>query len=154
VKRRIVVTSLSVSVLLLTSSVAGAISIKAAGKQYAADVASANAALKTFDSEIGTWSNSTADAEGERQAASVLAALRTTQKNLLSQTWPRFVKSGVRFICEEDISSLVEDLQEIDANSSLGNGAFQLTFLADSRTLDSDSFYIRKDLGLPSSGAL
>ena len=152
-KRRIVAASLSVSALLLTSSAAGAISVKAAGKQYVADVASANEALKAFDSEINAWSNSTADAEGERQAASVLAALRTTQKNLLSQTWPRFVRGGVRFICEEDISSLEEDLQEIDGNSSLGNGAFQLTFRADSRTLDSDSFYIRKDLGLPSTGA-
>jgi hypothetical protein len=154
VKRRNVVASLSLATLLLSSSTAGAINVKAAGEQYVRDVASANAALKTFDAEISAWSNSTADTEGERQAESVLAALRKTQRNLLSQTWPRFVKSGVVFICDEDISSLEEDLREIDGNSSLGNGAFQLTFRADSQTLDSHAFYVRKDLGLPSSGSL
>ncbi|MGB8178794.1 MAG: hypothetical protein WCF63_01340 [Acidimicrobiales bacterium] len=118
------------------------------------DVASANAALRTFDSEIRAWTNSTADAEGERQAASVLTTLETLQKNLLSQTWPHFVEGGVRFICEQDISSLEEDLRMIDNNSSLGNGAFQLTFRLDSRTLNSHAFYVRRDLGLPGSSAL
>ena len=96
----------------------------------------------------------TADAEGEVQAKSVLTTLKTLQKNLLTQAWPRLVKGGVRFICQEDISSLEEDLRMIDNNSSLGNGAFQMTFRADSQTLDSDAFYIRKDLGLPSSRVL
>jgi hypothetical protein len=154
VKRRNAVPVVVVATLLLTSLTAGAIGVKAAGRQYAEDVASANVALKTFNSEINEWTNSTADAEGERQAASVLATLKALQKNLLSQNWPRFVKGGVRFICQEDISSLEEDLREIGSNSSLGNGAFQITFRADSRTLDSDAFYIRKDLGLPTSGAL
>jgi hypothetical protein len=154
VKRSIAVTGLTIATLVLSSSVVGAINMKAAGEQYVKDVASANVALKTFNAEIDAWSNSTADAEGERQAASVLAALQATQKNLLSQSWPRYVRSGVRFICEEDISSLEEDLREIDSNSSLGNGAFQLTFREDSKTLDSHAFYLRKDLGLPGSGAL
>jgi hypothetical protein len=138
----------------LTSPTAGAISTKAAGRQYVQDVASANAALRTFDSEIRAWTNSTADAEGERQAASVLTTLETLQKNLLSQTWPHFVEGGVRFICEQDISSLEEDLRMIDNNSSLGNGAFQLTFRLDSRTLNSHAIYVRRDLGLPGSSAL
>jgi hypothetical protein len=154
VKRTIAVPVLAIAALLLTSSTSGAISVKAAGTQYLKDVASANAALRTFDSEISAWTNSTADAEGEQQAESVLTALKMLRKNLLSQTWPQFVKGGVRFICEEDISSLEEDLSMIDNNSSLGNGAFQLTFRADSKTMDSDAFYVRKDLGLPSSGAL
>jgi len=143
-----------VATLLLTSPTAGAISTKAAGRQYVEDVASANAALRTFDSEIRAWTNSTADAEGERQAASVLTTLETLQKNLLSQSWPHFVEGGVRFICEQDISSLEEDLRMIDNNSSLGNGAFQLTFRLDSRTLNSHAFYVRRDLGLPGSSAL
>jgi hypothetical protein len=138
----------------LTSPTAGAISTKAAGRQYVQDVASANAALRTFDSEIRAWTNSTADAEGERQAASVLTTLETLQKNLLSQSWPHFVEGGVRFICEQDISSLEEDLRMIDNNSSLGNGAFQLTFRLDSRILNSHAFYVRRDLGLPGSSAL
>jgi hypothetical protein len=154
VKRRNVVPVTVITALLLTSSTAGAISIKAAGEQYVKDVASANAELKTFDSEINAWSNSTADTEGERQAASVLAALKTLQKNLLSQSWPQFVKGGVQFICEEDISSLEEDLRMIDSNSSLGNGAFQLTFRADSKTMDADAFYVRRALDLPTSSAL
>jgi DNA-binding protein len=154
VKRKNVVPVLVIATLFLTSSTAGAISIKAAGKQYMKDVASANAALKTFDSEIKAWTNATADAEGEQQAASVLTALGTLRKNLLSQTWPQFVKGGVRFICEEDISSLVEDLHMIGGNSSLGNGAFQLTFRADSKITASDAFYVRRDLGLSSSRAL
>jgi hypothetical protein len=154
VKRAIVVPALTTAALLLSSSTVGAIGVKAAGEQYLKDVATANTALKTFDSEINTWTNSTADAEGEQQAASVLTTLKTLQRNLLSQTWPRLVKGGVRFICEQDISSLEEDLHMIDNNSSLGNGAFQLTFRADSQTLDSHAFYIRRDLGLPSSRAL
>jgi hypothetical protein len=154
VKQRNVVPVLIVATLLLTSPTAGAISTKAAGRQYVDDVASANAALRTFDSEIRAWTNSTADAEGERQAASVLNTLETLQKNLLSQTWPQFVEGGVRFICEQDISSLEEDLRMIDNNSSLGNGAFQLTFRLDSRTLNSHAFYVRRDLGLPGSSAL
>jgi hypothetical protein len=144
---------LVIATLLLTSSTAGAISIRAAGQQYLKDVASANAELKTFDSEINAWTNSTADAEGEQQAVSVLTALGPLRKNLLSQTWPQFVKGGVRYICE-DISSLEEDLRMIDSNSSLGNGTFQYTFSADSKTIDSDAFYVRRDLGLPSSRAL
>jgi hypothetical protein len=149
-----VVPLIVVATLLFTSPTAGAISTKAAGRQYVQDVASANAALRTFDSEIRAWTNSTADAEGERQAASVLTTLETLQKNLLSQTWPRFVEGGLRFICEQDISSLEEDLRMIDNNSSLGNGAFQLTFRLDSRTLNSHAFYVRRDLGLPGSSAL
>jgi hypothetical protein len=154
VSRRVVLPGLIVATLLLASSTSGAISLRAAGRQYARDVASANAALRTFDSEIRAWNNSTADAEGERQAASVLVVLETLQKNLLRQTWPRLVKGSVRFISEEDISSLEEDLHMISDNSSLGNGAFQLTFSADSRTIDSHAYYLRRDLGLPSSGAL
>jgi hypothetical protein len=103
---------------------------------------------------MDSWTNSTADAQGEREAASVLATLNALQKNLLSQSWPQIVKGGVQFICEEDISSLQEDLHEINNNSSLGNGAFQLTFRADSHTLLSDAFYVRRELGLPSGGVL
>jgi hypothetical protein len=154
VNRTFVVPALVITILLPSSSTAGAIGIKAAGEQYLKDVATANFALNTFDSEINAWTNSTADAEGEQQAASVLTALKTLRLHLLSQTWPRSVKGGVRFICEEDISSLEEDLRMIDSNSSLGNGAFQLTFRADSKTMNSDAFYIRRDLGLPSSRAL
>ena len=152
--KRAIAAAVVVFATLLVAPTAGAIGVKAAGRQYVKDVASANAALKTFDSQIKTWTNSTADAEGERQAESVLATLNALQKNLLNQTWPRVVKGGVRFICEEDISSLQEDLREIDNNSSLGNGAFQLTFREDSQTLDSDAFYIRRELGLPESRAL
>jgi hypothetical protein len=154
VKRTIVVPILVVITLLLASSTASAISTRAAGEQYLKDVASADTALKTFDSEIKAWTNSTADTEGERQAASVLSVLVQLRKNLLSQTWPSSVKGDVRFIGEEDISSLEEDLRWIDSNSSLGNGAFQLTFRADSKTMDTDAFYVRRYLGLPSSGAL
>jgi hypothetical protein len=154
VKRNSVLPLLVIATLLLASSTAGAISTKAAGQQYLKDVASADAALKTFNSQIKAWTNATADTEGERQAASVLTALVKLRKNLLSQTWPQFVEGDVRFIGEEDISSLEEDLRWINSNSSLGNGAFQLTFRADSKTLDSDAFYVRRDLGLPSSGAL
>jgi hypothetical protein len=154
VKRTIVVPVLVIATLLLTSSTSGAMSLKAAGKQYLTDVAPADAALKSFESEMRAWSNSTSDAEGEQQAAPVFAALRTLQRSLLSQTWPRFVKGGVRFICDEDIASREEDLSMIDGNSSLGNGAFQFTFSADSKTIDSDAFYVRKDLGLSSGRAL
>jgi hypothetical protein len=42
----------------------------------------------------------------------------------------------------------------IDSNSSLGNGAFQFTFSADSKTIDSHAFYVRRDLGLPGGRAL
>jgi hypothetical protein len=153
VKRKNVVPVLVIATLLLASSTAGAISVKSAAKQYLEDIASANAALRTFDSEINAWTNSTADAEGEQQAASVLTPLVTLRKNLLSQTWPQSVKGGVRYI-SEDISSLEEDLRMIDANSSLGNGTFQFTFSADSKTIDSDAFYVRQDLDLPSSKAL
>jgi hypothetical protein len=66
---------------------------------------------------------------------------------------PQSVKGGVRFI-REDISSLEEDLSSIDIISSRGNGTLQFTFSADSKTMDSDAFYVRKDLGLPSSRAL
>jgi hypothetical protein len=154
VKARIVAVVVVSGAFLLTAPTAGAIGVKAAGRQYVQDVASANAALKTFNSQIKAWTNSTADAEGERQAESVLVTLNALQRDLLNQSWPRFVTGSVRFIGEEDISSLQEDLREIDNNSSLGNGAFQLTFREDSQTLDSDSFYIRRDLGLPTSGAL
>jgi hypothetical protein len=154
VKRTSVIPVLIIGALVLATSNAGAISMRAAGKQYLSDVASADVALKTFDSEIHAWTNSTADAEGERQAASVLTVLEKAQENLLSQPWPRSVKGGVQFICKEDISSLEEDLREIDDNSSLGNGAFQLTFSADSRTLSLDAFYLRRQLGLPSSRTL
>jgi hypothetical protein len=154
VKRTIVVPLLAIATLLLTSSTSGAMSLKAAGKQYLMDVAPANAALKSFESEITAWTNSTPDVEGEQQAAPVFTALKELQRNILNQTWPRFVKGGVRFICEEDISSLEEDLSMIDSNSSLGNGAFQFTFSADSKTIDADAFYVRQDLGLPSGGAL
>jgi hypothetical protein len=149
-----IVPGLVVATILLASSTAGAISVKAAGQQYVKDVASANAALRTFDSEITAWTNSTADAKGEQQAAPVLSSLKALQLNLLSQTWPPFVKGGVQFICDEDIASLEEDLRMIDNNSSLGNGAFQLTFRADTKTLDYDALYVRRDLGLPSSGSL
>jgi hypothetical protein len=154
VKRAIVVPLLMIATLLLTPSTSDAMSLKAASRQYLLDVAPANAALKSFDAEIIAWTNSTPDVEGEKQAAPVFTALRTLQRNLLSQAWPRFVKGGVRFICEEDISSLEEDLSMIDSNSSLGNGAFQFTFSADSKTIDSDAFYVRRDLGLPSGWAL
>lgn len=153
-KRKIVVPVLVIATLFLTSSTAGAISNEAAGKQYMRDVATANAALKTFDSEIDAWNNSTVDIEGEQQAASVLTALGTLRKNFLSQTWPQFVKDDVRFICAEDISSLDEDLNQIDNNSSLGNGAFQFTFREDSKVTHLHASNVRRFLGLPSSSAL
>jgi hypothetical protein len=154
VKRISVVPALVVATLFLTSSTAGAISVKAAAEQYAKDVASANAALETFDSEISAWTNATPDAEGEQQATSVLTVLVTLRKSLQRQTWPSFVKGDIRFICAEDISSLQEDLHEIDANSSLGNGAFQFTFRADSRVTNTGASNIRRKLGLPGSKAL
>lgn len=153
-KRRGIVSGLTMTALLLTPTATGAISIRAAGKQYAKDVASANLALKAFDSEINSWTNATVDSQGEHQAAPVLIALRTLQRNLLSQTWPQSVRGSVRFICHEDISSLEEDLRMIDGNSSLGNGAFQITFRADTRTINLHAFYVRVDLGLPRSGDL
>jgi hypothetical protein len=154
VKRQGVVPVLVIATLLLTSSTSGAISVKTAAKQYQEDVASANAALKTFDSEIDAWTNATPDAEGERQAASVLTLLETLRKSLQGQSWPKFVKGDIRFICAEDISSLQEDLHEIDSNSSLGNGAFQWTFRADTWVTNLDASNIRRDLGLPRSWAL
>jgi hypothetical protein len=154
VKRATAVPGLVIAAILVASSTAGAINTRAAGQQYLKDVAPADAALKTFDSEIHAWTNSTADSKGEHQAASTLSALVKAQKRLLSQTWPPSVNGDVRFICEEDISSLEEDLHEIDGNSMLGNGAFKLTFSADSRTLALDAFYVRRELGLPSSGSL
>ena len=153
-KRTIVVPLLVIATLLLTSLTSGAMSVKAAGKQYLSDVAPANAALRSFESEIHAWTNSTPDAEGEQQAAPVFTALRTLRRNFLSQTWPRFVQGGVRFMCDEDIASLEEDLSMIDANSSLGNGAFQFTFSADSKTIDSHAFYVRRDLDLPGGSDL
>lgn len=153
-KRKIVVSAMFIATLFLTSSTAGAISNKAAGKQYMRDVATANAALKTFDSEINAWNNSTVDIEGEQQAASVLDALGTLRKNFLSQTWPQFVKGDVRFICAEDISSLDEDLNQIDNNSSLGNGAFQFTFHEDSKVTHLHASNVRRVLGLPIGRAL
>jgi hypothetical protein len=153
VKRVIVVPVLVIAALILTSSASGAISNKAAGKQYLKDVASANAALETFGSEINAWTNSTSDAEGQRQAASALTALVTLRENLLSQTWPRSVEGGVRYIGEEDISLLEENLRMI-GYTALGNGTFQFAFGAISKAMDSDAFYVRKDLGLPSSRAL
>jgi hypothetical protein len=148
-----VVPAAVIATLLLVPSTSGAMSIKAAGEQYLKDVAPAEAALKTFYAEEIAWTNSTPDAEGEQQAASVLAALETLRKNLQSQTWPQFVEGGVQYI-RWDISSLQEDLSWIDGNSTLGNGTFQYTFSNDSKTLDSDAFYLRRDLGLPSSRAL
>jgi hypothetical protein len=154
VKRWTVAPLLAIAALLLTSSTASAIGTKEAAQQYLEDVASTNTALHTFDTQIQAWTNSTADIQGEREAALTLAVLRTLRKNLLSQTWPQFVKGDVQFIGAEDISSLEEDLRMIDSNSSLGNGAFQFTFAEDSRTLDYDAFYVRKDLGLPRGRAL
>jgi hypothetical protein len=153
VKRVIVVPVLVIAALILTSSTSGAISNKAAGKQYLKDVASANAALETFGSEINAWTNVTSDAEGQRQAASALTALVTLRENLLSQTWPRSVEGRVRYIGEEDLSLLEENLRMI-GYTALGNGTFQFAFGAISKTLDSDAFYVRKDLGLPRSRAL
>ena len=153
-KRTLAGVVLVVATLLVASSSAGSIGIRAASKQYLNDVASADAALKTFDSQIHRWTNSTADTQGEREAKSLLSALVHVRKRLLSQSWPQSVKGGVVFICTQDISSLEEDLREIDGNSMLGNGAFQLTFSADSRTLALDAFYVRKDLGLPNSRSL
>jgi hypothetical protein len=151
VKRVIVVPVLVIATLILTSSTSGAISNKAAGNLK--DVASANAALKTFGSEINAWTNSTSDSEGQRQAASALAALVMLRQNFLSQTWPRSVEGRVRYIGEEDISLLEENLRMI-GYTALGNGTFQFAFGAISKTLDSDAFYVRKDLGLPRSRAL
>jgi hypothetical protein len=153
VKRAIVVPVLVIAALILTSSASGAISNKAAGKQYLKDVASANAALETFGSEINAWTDSTSDAEGQRQAASALTALVTLRENFLSQTWPRSVEGGVRYIGEEDISLLEENLRMI-GYTALGNGTFQFAFGVISKTMDSDASYVRKDLGLPSSRAL
>jgi hypothetical protein len=153
VKRAIVVPVLIIAALILTSSASGAISNKAAGKQYLKDVASANAALETFGSEINAWTDSTSDAEGQRQAASALTALVTLRENFLSQTWPRSVEGGVRYIGEEDISLLEENLRMI-GYTALGNGTFQFAFGVISKTMDSDASYVRKDLGLPSSRAL
>jgi len=154
VKRMNVVLMLVIAPLFLTSSTAGAISTNAAAKQYMKDVASVNTALKTFDSQIHAWNNSTADARGEHQAASVLTALGTLRKDFLSQTWPQFVKGDVRFMCKEDISSLDEDLHQIDNNSSLGNGAFQYVFHLDSKVTYLHASNVRRVLGLPSSRAL
>jgi len=143
-----------IATLLMPSSMSGAINTRAASQQYLEDVAPANTALESFTSEIHAWTNSTPDTEGERQAASVLSALGTLRKKLLSQSWPQSVNGGLEFIVREDISSLQEDLNSIDGNSSLGNGAFLLTWSADSATLASHAFYVRRDLGLPSSRAL
>ncbi|HTB09504.1 MAG TPA: hypothetical protein VK704_06805 [Acidimicrobiales bacterium] len=153
-KRTLVGAVLVVATLLVASSAAGAIGMRAAGKQYLKDVTSVDAALKTFDSQIHAWTNSTKDVQGEREAKSLLSALVNVRFRLLNQAWPQSVKGGVVFICTQDISSLEEDLREIDSNSMLGNGAFQLTFSADSRTLALDAFYVRKDLGLPNSRSL
>jgi hypothetical protein len=154
VKRKSVVPVLVITTLFLTSSTAGAISTNAAAKQYMKDVASVNAALKTFDSQINDWNDSTANAEGEQQAASVLTALGALRKNLLSQTWPQFVKGDLRFMVKEDITSLDEDLHQIDNNASLGNGAFQYVFHLDSKVTYLHASNVRRVLGLPSSGAL
>jgi hypothetical protein len=153
-KRASVVLVLACATLSVVSSTSGAISLKAAGRQYLKDVAPANAALESFKAEISAWTNATPNALGERQAAAVLSALDTLQKNLLSQRWPHSIEGGVQFIVREDIASLEEDMNSVTANSSLGNGALQSTFRADTQTIDSDAFYVRRDLGLPSSGAL
>ncbi len=152
--RRVLVPVLIVATLFAPSSIAGAITTRAASAQYVNDVAPANAALTSFTTEVNAWTNATPDAEGEREAASVLTALGTLQKKMLSQTWPPMVEGGVVFIVREDISSLDEDLDSISDNSSLGNGAFKLTWDADSKTVAWHAFYVRRDLGLPSSRVL
>jgi hypothetical protein len=148
--KRAVVAPLTIIVALLLASPSGAISIKAAGRQYLEDVAPANAALHSFNTAIDAWTDATPDAVGERQAASTLAALRLLQRRLLSQRWPQSVVGGVQFIVREDISSLEEDMTSVTGNSSLGNGALRSTFQADTHTIDAHAFYLRQDLGLPS----
>jgi hypothetical protein len=150
VKRIAIFPVLVVATLLLASSGSATTSIKTASLQYLKDVAPADVALSSFDLEERAWNNATPDVEGEQQAAPVFRALGTLQRQLRSQAWPPSVKVGVQYI-REDIASLLEDLSEIDDNSSLGNGTFQITFCADSRTLDSDAFYLRQALGLPNS---
>jgi len=153
VKRIVVVLALVLPTLLLSSASSATTSMKAASAQYLKDVAAADVALTSFDLQERAWTDATPDVEGEQQAAPVFTALGTLQRKLRSQTWPLSVRNGVHYV-REDIASLEEDLSEIDANSSLGNGTFQITFSADSRTLESDAFYLRQALGLPSSGNL
>jgi hypothetical protein len=153
-KRAVLISLLAVTALLLTSSASEAISVKAAGKQYLEDVAPANAVLRSFNAEIDAWTNATPNSVGERQAEAVLVALGTLRTKLLRQTWPRSIKADVLFIVREDIFSLEEDMNSVTSNSSLGNGALQSTFRADTQTIDADAFYVRRALGLPVSGAL
>lgn len=148
--KRVAYASAMLSVtLLLTSSTAGAsITKKAAGKQYLKDVAPLNTQITKFNAESDKWTSATTDAQGEKAATPLIAALRTLQNKLLSQSWPSGAKHDVRVLYNET-SSLEADLLTISTISDLDSGSWASKFANDATKVGSDANIVRHDLGLP-----
>jgi hypothetical protein len=141
---------LLLSLFLISSpSIAGAsISVKAAAKQYLKDVAPTNVILGKFGKEAGGWTNSTTDAQAEKEAAPVVTALRKLQNELLNQSWPARAKRDVRDLYTE-LAPMEADLETLDGISLLDVGSWESKFATDETTLSSDVNFVRHDLGLP-----
>lgn len=148
-KSRIFIPVLTVAALFLSSSTAGAsISLKAAGKQYLKDVAPTNAALAKFNAESSKWTNSTTDAQAEKEAAPVITALRKLQDALLVQSWPSKAKGDVRTF-NRAISPIEADLLALSTLTVLGGDNWVSKYTSNGSDLALDVNYVRHDLGLP-----
>jgi hypothetical protein len=135
--------------MTLVSATAGAsISTKAAGNQYLKDVAPTNLALGKFFAEASKWTNSTTDAQAEKDATPAVAALHKLQNTLLTQSWPKKAKSDVRTLYSA-ISPLEADLLTLGGISMNSVESWESKFNPDVTTMTSDVNFVRHDLGLP-----
>ncbi len=147
-RRAVTLVFASLAILLVVSTAANAITVKAAAKQYLKDVAPVNSALTKFADQAGKWSDSTTDAQAENDATPAINALQKLQNELLSQSWPAKAKGDVRTLYKA-IPGLEANLFALSGITILNDGSWLSTFSTDSATIGSDSNIVRHDLKLP-----
>jgi hypothetical protein len=124
------------------------ISVAQAGAAYLAIAAPADAALATFDTQAGEWTDSTTNSEAEADAQPAIAALHTLVSALTNGQWPAVATADIHTMIG-DVAALIGDLQGLSSVNLTNASGFTATVQRDAATLGSAVDLVRHDLGLP-----
>jgi hypothetical protein len=117
----------------------------AAGKQYLADIAPANAAANTAHNQAN---GATTVADLAKAVAPVIITYNKFDSLLLRQKWPNGVKTDIHTLVVAD-SAYIGDLNAVSNASALNLSALGATISRDGQITEADSNIVRADLGLP-----
>lgn len=122
----------------------------AAAQSYLASITRANSASDTFAREAAQWNNQTTDAQAEREALPVIAALQDLERRLLGTAWPAPTAHDAKTLASA-VAPVVDDLRGLARLNLAAASNWEATFARDATNVKAADKVLRRDLGLPPS---